>query len=146
MPDTLVVENDGPLLVGSNYWGLPMARAGKILVSTNAGAFRLMVPRSLEYAIAEMNTARECVVSRGPWPNFPLEDGFEILFDDCSANPFALHLSPGSFDRLPTDEDIGIPWTLAVYTAPRRSGRPHRAFQRPCWYRRVPRIPWLKPR
>lgn len=142
---TLVIRNHGPLITSSNYWELPAAKAGKLFVSINAGAFRVLIPPALESAISDMLTAKECLVSRGPWAAMRLPDAFEILFDDRTADPFALHLSPESFDRLPMDEDIAIPWVLTAWTAPRR-GKPHRALERPCWYRRVPAIPNLKPR
>ena len=43
--NVLVVENDGPEIVATNYWELPAAAAGKFLVSVNAGAFRLLKVR-----------------------------------------------------------------------------------------------------
>jgi hypothetical protein len=41
----LQFENDGPLLVASDYWQSPIAAAGKLYVSINAGCFRLLVPQ-----------------------------------------------------------------------------------------------------
>lgn len=140
----LRIENHGPLIVSSNYWTLPAARAGKVLVSINAGAFRVLIPQSIEGMIPEMMTGKSCVVSRGPMAELNLPDAFEVLFDDGTADPFAFHLSPQSFDRIPEDADAGREWVLSAWTAPRR-GRPHKAFERPCWYRRVPSLPWLKP-
>jgi hypothetical protein len=145
MPEILTISNHGPLITRTNYWDLPAARAGKILVSLNAGAFRLLIPELLEPALPDMMTAKECLVSRGPWPAQGLPDAFEILFDDRTADPYAIHLTPQSFDRLPGDADIATPWVLSAWTRPRR-GKPHKAFERPCWYRRVPSIPWLQPR
>ena len=46
----LKFENDGPLIVASNYWESEMAAAGKLYVSINAGCFRLLVPRRLDAA------------------------------------------------------------------------------------------------
>ena len=48
-----------------------------------------------------MRESRECVLSRGPWPAAGLADAVEILFDDDSEEPYALHLPPESFDLLP---------------------------------------------
>ena len=53
-------------------------------------------------------------------------------------------LSIESFDRLPVAENVTGEWVLSVWTAPRR-GKPRQALSRPCRYRIVPRIPWLKP-
>ncbi len=141
----LAVQNHGPLIVASNYWTLPAARAGRVLISINAGAFRLLIPASQEPMIADMLTAKEILVTRAPWPEAGLLDAFEVLFDDRTDDPFALHLSPASFDRVPEDADIAIPWLFTAWTAPRR-GRPHKALERACWYRRAPSIPWLRPR
>lgn len=142
---SLIIENDGPRIVATNYWDLPAARAGKVLVSINAGAFRVLLPPALEPALADMATARECVVSRGPWPGAGLRDALEILFDDGSDSPYALHLAPESFDRLPTAENAGLAWILSAWTQPRR-GVPHKALERPCYYRIVDCLPYLKPR
>lgn len=141
----LRVENHGPLILATNFWDLPEAKLGKVLVSLNAGAFRILLPASAEPTLDDMRTAKECIVSRGPWPAQGLPDAMEILFDDGTDGPFALHLSPQSFDRLPIDDDAAKEWILSVWTRPRR-GRPHKALERPCWYRRVPSIPWLKPK
>jgi len=143
--ELLQIENHGPLLVASNFWESEQEAAGKFYLSTNAGAFRLLVPRSQEAAIAEMTTGKEVVVSRGPWPAVKRQDGLELLFDDFSDSPYALHLSIEAADRLPLDEDAGKEWLFTAWSAPRR-GRPHQVLQRPCWYRRVARIPCLQPR
>jgi hypothetical protein len=142
----LEIQSHGPLVVRTNYWDLPAARAGKVVVSPNAGAFRLLLPEQLEDLIVpDLLPAKECVVSRGPWPAEGLADGTEILFDDRSESPFALHLTPESWTHLPIPEDAGREWVLSVWTRPRR-GRPHKALERPCWYRLVPQIPCLLPR
>jgi hypothetical protein len=143
--DVLQIENHGPLLIASNFWGTEMERAGKFYLSINAGAFRLLVPRGQEPAVTEMATAQEVVVSRGPWPAEGRDEGIELLFEDGSDAPFCLHLSIESLDRLPLAEDAGREWVFTAWTAPRR-GRPHKALERPCWYRVVPKIPWLRAR
>lgn len=141
----LVVQNHGPLITACNYWTLPAAEAGKVYISINAGAFRVLLPRDAEPSLPDMLAARECLVTRAPWPAMRLADAFEFLFDDRTRDPFAFHTSPEALDRLPPDEDIAIPWILSVWTSPRR-GRPHKALERPCWYRRGDALPYLKPR
>jgi hypothetical protein len=141
----LRIENHGPLIVASNFWEPPECYEEKFFLSTNAGAFRLLVPRSQEPAVSEMATAREIIVSSGPWPAAGRDDGIELLFDDGTETPFVLHVSVESLDRLPLDADAGREWIFSAWTAPRRRG-PHKGLERPAWYRRVPRIPWLKPR
>lgn len=145
MAEILRITNHGPLITATNYWELPESHLGKFYVSLNSGAFRLLVPPIQEPALNDMKASKECVVSRGPWPMQGLADAVEILFDDRTDNPFSLHLSIPSFDRLPLDTDQGKEWILSVWTRPRR-GRPHKALERPCWYRRVISIPYLKPK
>ena len=144
MSKLLVVQNHGPLILSSNYWELPAARAGKFLVSLNAGAFRLLVPSSQEGLVGEMATGKGVAVTRGPWPAAGLPDAFEVLFDDTTSDPFALHLAPESFDRVPTDADAAGEWVFTAWTRPRR-GKPHKALERPCRYRRAAMLPYLKP-
>ena len=64
----LSIESRGPLVAASNFWDLPEAALGKILVSINAGAVPRAPPAVRRAGMADMATAKECVVSRGPWP------------------------------------------------------------------------------
>jgi hypothetical protein len=140
----LTIANHGPEILRTNFFDLPEAKLGKLFVTVNAGAFRLLVPRTKEAELAEMVTATYCVVSRGPMEALGLADAFEILFDDGSETPYAIHLSTDCFDRLPLAQDGEREWILSAWwNGPH--GRPHKAFERPCWYRIVPRLPWMKP-
>lgn len=139
----LEIKNHGPLILSSNYWDLPAAKAGKILVSCNAGAFRVLLPATQEGFIPDMTSARGCAVSRGPWPEKRLDDAFEVLFDDGTSNPFALHLARESFDRIPEAADAASQWVLTVWTG--RRGKPRMVLERPCHYRLAKAIPDLRP-
>jgi hypothetical protein len=139
----LTIANHGPEIIRTNFFDLPEASFGKIFVSINAGAFRLLVPPTKIAEIAEMGTASYCVVSRGPMEALGLADAFEILFDDRSENPYAIHLSPECFDRLPLAQNEQREWILSAWTSGYK-GRPHKAFERPCWYRVVPWLPYMK--
>ena len=79
------------------------------------GAFRVLLPTSLKDMLGDMATATQCVVSRGQWPAMGLRDGIEILFDDGTADPFAVHLAVESFDRLPAATDNGREFILTVW-------------------------------
>lgn len=141
--DLLRVDNHGPLVTATNFWDTDLARNGKVFASVNAGAIRVLLPPQLYPLIAEMRTGRECVLSRGPWPEAGHADAVEIMWDDGSRSPFALHLTPESFDLLPAEPEPGREWTCTVWTA--KDGRPHKALERRCHWRRVERLPWLKP-
>lgn len=139
----LEIHNHGPLVVRTNYWESDMAQAGKFYCSVNAGAIRLLVPQSQRPAIEDMRASTRIVLSRGPWPAMGLPEAVELLFDDGTDAPYALHLSPESFDLLPAEPPTGYEWVLSVWDE--KKGRPHKAVERPCHWRRVPRIPWLRP-
>lgn len=134
--------NHGALIVSSTYWGSEMERAGKRYCSVNAGAIRLLMPASLRAEVEEMRTSKQVILSRGPWPANGLPEAVELLFDDGSDSPFVIHLSPESFDLLPAKPAAGREWVLSVWD--RKKGRAHKALERPCHWRRVPVIPWLK--
>jgi hypothetical protein len=136
------ITNHGPLITSTNYWDSELAREGKLFISVNAGAIRVLLPPAAYDWLSDMRMARECVLSRGPWPEQHAAEGIEIMWDDGSDSPFALHLTPESFDMLPAAPEPGREWMLAVYTA--KDGKPHRALDRKCHWRRVPKIPWLK--
>ncbi len=139
----ITIVNHGPLVLGTNYWQSELAQAGKYYVSVNAGAIRLLVPTQLRDAIDDMRAARYAIISRGPWPAMSLPDAVELLFEDESDQPFALHLSPQSFDLLPARPEPGREWVLSIWDE--KKGRPHKAVERPCYWRQVPRLPWLRP-
>ncbi len=139
----IVTKNHGPLIVSSTYWGSEMEQAGKLYVSVNAGAVRVLVPAKRRALIAECRGSKYVVLSRGPWPAAGLADAAEILFEDGTDTPYALHLSPESFDLLPDEPPAGREWVLALWTA--KKGKPHKSLERRCFWRRVLEIPWLKP-
>lgn len=159
MSGMIQISNHGPLITSTNYWESELASAGKLYASVNAGAIRVLLPPALYWMLADMRGATECVLSRGPWTvdltpgqtqsmNLPrsvekaVMEGIEILFEDGSDTPFALHLTPASFDMLPAAPEPSRDWVLSVWTA--KDGQPHKALERKCYWRRVARIPWLK--
>jgi hypothetical protein len=143
MGEVITVENDGPGILSTNYWSLAMEAAGKIFVSVNAGAVRVLLPRAYRELVAEMIPAKHCVLSRGPWPAARLKEAVESMWDDGSKNPFCFHLSPESFDMLPAEPPEGRQWTCSVWVLHR--GRPRKVAEHMCYWRRVESIPYLKP-
>jgi hypothetical protein len=104
---------------------------------------RVLLPPAHYGVLADMRAAQYCVLSRGPWPAEHKLEAIEIMWDDGSDSPFALHLTPDSFDLLPAEPEAGREWTLAVYVA--KDARPHKALERRCYWRRAPHLPWMKP-
>jgi hypothetical protein len=135
--------NDGPLIVSSTYWGSEYDRAGKVFVSVNDGTIRVLVPTSMHQLALECRGAAYAILSRGSWQEKHLTDAVEILWEDFTNSPYAVHLAPTSFDSLPAEPPAGCEWRLAVWEMV--EGKPHLACEHPCHWRRVPHLPWLKP-
>lgn len=136
-------QNHGPLLVATNYWQSEHAHAGKLYCSVNAGAIRVLLPESQRPVINELRTAEYAILSRGPWPAENRTEAVEILWEDKSDSPHCWHLSVESFDLLPAEPEPGRDWTISIWDE--KKHRPHKCLERPCYWRRVPQIPWLKP-
>lgn len=142
----LRIDNHGPLIVSTNFFRSDFAGAGLLYLSTNAGAFRLLVPPHLEPVVSEMATGKFAVLTRGPWPAQRLPDAMEVMLDDGTDSPWSVHLDARQCDRMPLDEDAGKEWVLTVWTQPRRAGtRPHKALERAAFYRRAESLPCLRP-
>lgn len=137
------ITNHGPLIVETNYWSTDLAAGGKIYCSTNAGAIRVLLPPALYGQLVDMRTCEYCILSRGPWPEMRLAEAVELLFEDHSDSPYTLHLAAESFDLLPAEPEAGREWVLSVWTA--KDGKPHKAFERICHWRKVASIPCLQP-
>lgn len=137
------VENHGAIIVATNFWTLDLAAAGKVFCSVNAGAIRVLLPRARWGDLNDMRASQYCVLSRGPWPEQHVAEGIEIMWEDGSDSPYALHLTADSFDLLPGKPNVGREWLTTVWTE--KDGRPHKALERICHWRRAPKLPWLKP-
>lgn len=139
----IVTSNHGSLITASTFWGSEYDRASKLFISCNAGAIRIMLPSQHRTLVNEMRGSKYAICSRGPWPEMRAAEAVELLFEDGSDSPFCLHLTAESFDLLPAEPEAGREWTLTVWTDDK--GKPHKALERPCHWRRVPKIPCLKP-
>jgi hypothetical protein len=94
-------ENDHQELLSTDYWDCSLAREGRLFVSPNAGALRILVPDALAGMVEEIKGASHCVLSRGPWANARGADGFEFNWVDGSDAPFTAVLGPDSFLGVP---------------------------------------------
>lgn len=139
----IIVNNHGPLITSSNYWTSDLAIGGKVFVSVNAGAIRVLLPRERWGDLNDMRQSKYCVLSRGPWPEQRQQEGIEIMWEDESDSPYCLHLTPESFDLLPSEPAPGREWVLSAWIE--KDGHPHKSLERICHWRRVPKIPDLSP-
>lgn len=139
----ITISNHGQLITATNYWTLAVEEAGKLFVSCNAGAVRILIPRVHRRIIEDMRAAEHVILSRGPWPDMNATEAVEFLFEDHSESPFALQFTPESFDLLPAEPAPGKEWVVSVWDI--KKGKPHKAVERRCHWRRVQTLPWLKP-
>lgn len=134
----IYLRNDGAQIVDTNYWTTSAAAAGFCYLSLQAGALRLLVPDAQRDAIKEMKTAEFVIASFGFWPESDTE-GVELLFEDNSSQPFALHLPVKLMDRQVSASDMGRDVPFLLYS-------PHGLeFEKRVKLRRVAKIPCLEP-
>lgn len=133
------IENDGPLVVATNYFTTEHARLGLIYLSINASAFRLLVPSTCQ-PIDAMG-AKYIIVTRGKWPEKDWRECFEFVWEDESDSPYHLIIETKNADRLPIDSDVGCTDLRCIGYAPDLSI----VFDLPARYRTAKRIPHLKP-
>lgn len=137
------IENNGAEIIRTNYWSSEHAARGLFYLSINAGAFRLLVPDTWVQETGEWMSAKEVIISRGPWPAQGKSDAIEIIFEDYSESPYVVHIVSEQIDRMPLDTDRdrkGNPprWKFTAWT---RKGK---ILELPCRYRIVKKLPFLK--
>lgn len=137
--DLILIENNGAAIASSNFWDTVQAQRGLVFLSWNAGSGRLLLPDSQRHLLEDMRTAQFVIVSRGIWTIMDSRVGLELLFEDESDAPFAIHIVENQFDRdLPATNESGG-FAVTVWT---RDGEQLRL---PGKYRRVDSIPCLDP-
>jgi hypothetical protein len=139
----LTIKNDGKKIVSTNFWESDFCAKGFLMVSVNAGCYRLLVPPSQEAMLKEIEAARAVVISRGPMEEGGRRkaDAFELLFEDDSDYPFSIATDPAQWDRVPSDADQGWKGIFHVYI--KDTPGPVMEFMR-VHYRRVKGLPCLK--
>ncbi|MFE8034772.1 hypothetical protein [Thiohalocapsa marina] len=135
----MIIQNKSQAIDWTDYWTSEHARAGLFFLSWNAGAGRLLVPDSQKRCLREMRGASQVIVSRGPWVDQGGRDALELLWEDGTDSPFAVHIVAEQTDRMIPDTQQGGGFDIAVWT---RGGLKERW---PGRYRVVDAIPDLRP-
>ena len=133
------IRNDGPLIESTNYWATDLAAKGMFYISWNAKTARLLVPPSQAPAIPEMETAEYVIITRGPWADAGGRMAWELLFEDNSDTPYALHILAEQSDRQVPPSDMGRHILFSAW------GPDRLLFKRPARLRSAARLPYLKP-
>lgn len=140
-----ITTNHGAMLLDSDYFGSEAEDSGKFMVSVNAGAVRLLWPRSRRREIDDMRPAQYVIITRGEWgaaPGGPA-DGMELLWEDNGPAPYCLHMTATSvLDMWPGPPEAGREWVVTVWMW--RKDEPAKILDRPAFWRAAA-IPCLTP-
>lgn len=134
-----LIVNDGAKIAKTDFFDSDLAAQGLLYLSWSAGAARLLVPDNRHGWLNEMATAREVIISRGPWPAKHASDALELLFEDGTDSPFAVRIGVEQTDRLIPDQRIETGLDVLVIT---RAGV---VLRLPAGYRRVTGLPCMAP-
>ncbi len=134
------IENNEKLIVSTNYWTSRYSQNGIYYFSVNAGCVRLLLPNKdtsgekLDDTV--LNATQYVIISRGTYRG---GDGYEVLFEDGTAEPFVVFTGADQWDRaIPINESGRTDLAFHIY----RNGQLIR--QLACRFRAVPRLPYLK--
>lgn len=112
----LIIKNNGPEIVSTNYWDLSHSKMGALYVSVNASCVRLLIPPMRDEYITEIYTGQKVLILKGLWEEHGVM-GIKIIFEDYSDAPFTILLAKSQLDFFPAD---GVEWSFMAYT---RAGR-----------------------
>lgn len=136
----LTITNNEGEIASTNYWETEASQKGLFYLSTNAGVLRLLVPVANESWLPDMTEGvKEVVLTRGRFNN--VNDVVEIMFEDGSPSPFALHIAHEQLDRLWLREDERKPHRFTIWAKDRG-----KIAEFTCWLRRAANLPYMKPR
>ncbi|WP_052465131.1 hypothetical protein [Geoalkalibacter subterraneus] len=133
----LKIVNRGPEVVETNFWELEMAREGFFYLSFNAGAGRFLVPPALQHMVKDMIEKVDMVILTLGQLRGKLS--YEILFEDHSDSPFSIHIEAKQADRILPESDCDKEFRFTIWTQQGKQA------DFPCRYRKVDRLPCLKP-
>lgn len=137
--EKLIIRNAGADILQASYFGSKLEGAGVVFVSCNAGCVRLMIPRTHNEIIHDMEAAKLVILTRGVFCGRP---GLEILFEDESEDPYVIHVTSDSGMVFPGDP-FDRHWDFAVWQW--RNGRPQKILSRPTAWRQGTSLPDLRP-
>lgn len=117
------IRNQGQRIIETSYWDTEHAQRGYLYLSWNASCARVLVPDVAKPILRELKSAREVIVSRGPWIDQGGREAIELLWEDDSDAPFAVQLVSEQCDRLIPDSDQGSGFWVSVWTRGGMKGR-----------------------
>lgn len=137
----LIIHNNEKEIRETNYWETEYAAKRYFYLSINAGCVRLLIPENLSpMAIKDMRSFKQIVLSFLK-PYITTEgQTIELMFDDKSNSPFAIHMNNAQIDRFLSKIEPGTVAHFIAYT----KGLV-KIIDTKCGIRLVNEIPCLKP-
>ena len=83
------IQNNGDDTEYSNFWDRDYNKKDIMCCSMNPGAFRILLPDSMQNQITEMMTGKEVIISKGQYNG---QIGYEFLLDKHTENPYYIHI------------------------------------------------------
>ncbi len=132
--NTIIIKNDGKEIISTNYFDSKLNKRGKYYISLNAGAFRLLIPDVYVDEIKrELKLAKRIVITRKALQIDAEVQGFEILLDDKSEDPYIFQFSENSFDRIPEKNDENKTFFFSAWI--REDNKILKIYESKCFYK-----------
>lgn len=135
----MYINNNNALITSTNYWTSTYAKAGKCYFSVNAGCIRLLLSGKETPPLGDdvLGAAQYVIVTRGKYQG---REGYEVLFEDYSSEPFVILTLANQWDRLiPRNESGRTDILFHVY----RDG--HLVRKMTARFRTAAMLPCLRP-
>lgn len=133
----IIIENNGPEIVKTNFWETEWNERGRFYLSVNAGTFRLLVPDAHFHWYPEIQNTKEVVITQGI-DRIQKKEMVEILFDDHTNYPIVLCLAKAQTDRVGTSKHEGYPFLVYLEGC-------FLVSRFTCYWRQAKTLPYLKP-
>ena len=139
------ITNNGPEVISTNFWDKYFLPGKAYYVSINAEAFRLLIQKKAEFLIPQMTeNVTEVIITEGEFEGHPYS--FELMFEDGSPTPFALHTGSEVFQTLPGPRYYikERTYVFSVWKAG-PNNEPIKCLELPARLRKTKKLPYMKP-
>ena len=135
------IGNNGKDIAETNYWEMPFEDV-PVVVSVNAGAIRLLLPRIYNGHLDDYRSCDHVVMTYGPWLHHSM--AVEFMFEDFTDTPYSFHLSVDSFvNGVPSEPQDGEYWDFSIWAKP--ENEMIKVIERTCYTNKgFHRLPHLK--
>ncbi len=140
--DIIHIRNNGQMIDATNYWTSSLARSDKVFFSVNERCVRLLLPASEFLDDGVFAKTQYVIISRGIIRGM---DAYEVLFEDGSNTPFAIHTLATQWDRLIAKTDDGRTDICFHVYHQASDGQPKLLKQWAARFRVVGHLPHLRP-